>query len=79
MFAVEPFHCSVSGLILWHFYRYFVILVSSLNLQDHGIARDGSKEIAESQNEPYIRTLLHDLNRHGAVVLEGTAIGKTIS
>ncbi|XP_021604591.1 general transcription and DNA repair factor IIH subunit TFB1-1 isoform X2 [Manihot esculenta] len=44
------------------------------HLPDHGIARDGSKEITESQNEPYIRTLLHDLNRHGAVVLEGTAI-----
>ncbi|KAJ9145634.1 hypothetical protein P3X46_027996 [Hevea brasiliensis] len=44
------------------------------HLPDHGIVRDGSKEITDSQNEPYMRTLLQDLNRHSAVVLEGTAI-----
>ncbi|KAF2290126.1 hypothetical protein GH714_002930 [Hevea brasiliensis] len=44
------------------------------HLPDHGIVRDGSKEITDSQNEPYMRTLLQDLNRHSAVVLAGTAI-----
>ncbi|XP_037494489.1 general transcription and DNA repair factor IIH subunit TFB1-1 isoform X5 [Jatropha curcas] len=44
------------------------------HLPDHGIVRDGIKEIAELQNEPYRRTLLQDLNRHAAVVLEGKAI-----
>ncbi|XP_048232194.1 general transcription and DNA repair factor IIH subunit TFB1-1 [Ricinus communis] len=44
------------------------------HLPDHGIVRDGSKDVIESQHEPYRRTLLQDLNRHAAVVLEGTAI-----
>ncbi|XP_050237880.1 general transcription and DNA repair factor IIH subunit TFB1-1 [Mercurialis annua] len=45
-----------------------------MHLPDHGIVRDGSKEIIESEHEPYRRTLLQVLNRHAAVVLEGTAI-----
>ncbi|XP_065861883.1 general transcription and DNA repair factor IIH subunit TFB1-1-like isoform X2 [Euphorbia lathyris] len=44
------------------------------HLPDHGIVRDGSKDFTESQNEPCTRTLLQELNRHAAVVLEGTAI-----
>ncbi|CAJ1976574.1 unnamed protein product [Sphenostylis stenocarpa] len=41
------------------------------HLPDHGIFRDGCKEISEAQNSLYKRTLLQDLNRQGAVVLEG--------
>lgn len=48
-------------------------------MQDHGIFRDGSKEINESQHELYRRTLLQDLNRHAAVVLEGRNLGKAHS
>lgn len=48
-------------------------------LQDHGIFRDGSKEITESQPEQYRRTLLQDLNRQGEVVLEGRTIGRDLS
>lgn len=44
------------------------------HLPDHGIVRDGSKEITESQHELYIRTLSQELNRHAAVVLQGTPI-----
>ncbi|CAN1176692.1 General transcription and DNA repair factor IIH subunit TFB1-1 [Linum perenne] len=46
------------------------------HLPDHGIARDGVKEVPESESELYRRTLLQDLNRHAAVVLEGAPIGK---
>ncbi|KAK6934660.1 BSD domain [Dillenia turbinata] len=44
-----------------------------LHLPDHGILRDGGKEITEidSHYEQYRRSLAHDLNRHAAVVLEG--------
>ncbi|XP_027364253.1 general transcription and DNA repair factor IIH subunit TFB1-1-like isoform X2 [Abrus precatorius] len=41
------------------------------HLPDHGIFRDGSKEISEVQHPMCKRTLLQDLNRQGAVVLEG--------
>ncbi|KAF9678983.1 hypothetical protein SADUNF_Sadunf07G0092900 [Salix dunnii] len=44
------------------------------HLPDHGIVRDGSKEITESQHEQYRRTLSQELNRHAAVVLQGTPI-----
>lgn len=44
------------------------------HLPDHGIFRDGSKEISESQHDQYKRTLSQDLNRQGAVVLEGRTI-----
>ncbi|XWS73786.1 hypothetical protein CRYUN_Cryun02cG0159300 [Craigia yunnanensis] len=44
------------------------------HLPDHGIFRDGSKEMTESQNELYRRTLSQDINRHAAVVLEGRAV-----
>ncbi|KAH8507592.1 hypothetical protein H0E87_009947 [Populus deltoides] len=44
------------------------------HLPDHGIVRDGSKEITELQHELYRRTLSQDLNRHAAVVLQGSPI-----
>ncbi|GMI89040.1 hypothetical protein like AT1G55750 [Hibiscus trionum] len=44
------------------------------HLPDHGIFRDGNKEMTESQNELYKRTLSQDINRHAAVVLEGRAV-----
>lgn len=44
------------------------------HLPDHGIFRDGSKDISEVQNSLYKRTLLQDLNRQGAVVLEGKTL-----
>ncbi|KAF3453256.1 hypothetical protein FNV43_RR03696 [Rhamnella rubrinervis] len=44
------------------------------HLPDHGIFRDGSKDISESQQELYRRTLSQDLNRQGAVVLEGRSV-----
>lgn len=45
-----------------------------MHLPDHGIFRDGSKEINEPQHEQYKRTFLQDLNRQGEVVLEGRKI-----
>lgn len=45
-----------------------------MHLPDHGIFRDGSKEIIDPQYEQYRRTLSQDLNRHAAVVLEGRPI-----
>ncbi|TXG68088.1 hypothetical protein EZV62_009363 [Acer yangbiense] len=45
-----------------------------MHLPDHGIFRDGSKELNESQHDIYRRTLLQDLNRHAAVVLEGRTV-----
>ncbi|KAJ1404812.1 hypothetical protein SESBI_26390 [Sesbania bispinosa] len=44
------------------------------HLPDHGIFRDGSKEISEAQHPIYRRTLLKDLNRQGEVVLEGKTL-----
>ncbi|KAE9612137.1 putative BSD domain, TFIIH subunit Tfb1/p62 protein [Lupinus albus] len=44
------------------------------HLPDHGLFRDGSKEISGAQNSLYQRTLLQDLNRQGAVVLEGKTL-----
>ncbi|GLT73822.1 hypothetical protein SLA2020_456550 [Shorea laevis] len=44
------------------------------HLPDHGIVRDGSKEVTESQQELYRRNLSQDINRHAAVVLEGRAV-----
>ncbi|KNA18044.1 hypothetical protein SOVF_074410 isoform B [Spinacia oleracea] len=46
------------------------------HLPDHGNARDGNKEIAESQThyDQYKRNLMQDLNRHAAVVLEGRTL-----
>ncbi|CAA6662296.1 unnamed protein product [Spirodela intermedia] len=42
-----------------------------MHVMDHGILRDGSKETADTDNGLPQRTLLQDLNRHAAVVLEG--------
>ncbi|ESQ29893.1 hypothetical protein EUTSA_v10011333mg [Eutrema salsugineum] len=44
------------------------------HLMDHGIQRDGTKDVVESQNDQFRRSLLQDLNRHSAVVLEGRSI-----
>ncbi|XP_073000617.1 general transcription and DNA repair factor IIH subunit TFB1-1-like isoform X2 [Typha latifolia] len=45
-----------------------------IHLPDHGILRDGSKEIVDTENEIAKRTLSQDINRHAAVVLEGRAL-----
>ncbi|KAF8410904.1 hypothetical protein HHK36_003441 [Tetracentron sinense] len=45
-----------------------------MHLPDHGILRDGSKETTYSEYEQCKRTLLQDINRHAAVVLEGRAL-----
>ncbi|GMH21897.1 hypothetical protein Nepgr_023740 [Nepenthes gracilis] len=44
------------------------------HMPDHGIPRDGNKEISDSQYDQYKRNLLQDLNRHAAVVLQGRGI-----
>ncbi|XVE79128.1 hypothetical protein DITRI_Ditri14bG0033200 [Diplodiscus trichospermus] len=51
----------------YHQFRKFIYL-------DHGIFCDGNKEMTETQNELYRRTLPQDINRHAAVVLEGRAV-----
>ncbi|KAI3968591.1 hypothetical protein MKW92_049179 [Papaver armeniacum] len=45
-----------------------------MHLPGHGIFRDGSKEFIDSECKQYKRTLAQDLNRHGAVVLEGRTL-----
>lgn len=46
-----------------------------LHLPDHGILRDGIKERnTDVENELTKRTLLQDINRHAAVVLEGRTL-----
>ncbi|ONK79246.1 uncharacterized protein A4U43_C01F4410 [Asparagus officinalis] len=42
-----------------------------LHLPDHGILRDGTKEVVDTDNELSKRSISQDLNRHAAVVLEG--------
>ncbi|KAK9152344.1 hypothetical protein Syun_010653 [Stephania yunnanensis] len=49
-----------------------------IHLPDHGILRDGTKETTESEYDEYRRSLLQDLNRHAAVVLEGKALGSIL-
>ncbi|CAN8239025.1 unnamed protein product [Cochlearia groenlandica] len=44
------------------------------HLMDHGISRDGTMDVVEPQNDQLKRSLLQDLNRHAAVVLEGRSI-----
>ncbi|CAL9245529.1 unnamed protein product [Arabidopsis halleri] len=44
------------------------------HLMDHGIQRDGTNDAVEQQNDQHRRSLLQDLNRHAAVVLEGRCI-----
>uniref|UniRef100_M4FB51 BSD domain-containing protein n=1 Tax=Brassica campestris TaxID=3711 RepID=M4FB51_BRACM len=44
------------------------------HLMDHGIQRDGTMDVVEPQNGQFRRSLLQDLNRHAAVVLEGRNI-----
>ncbi|KAI3871691.1 hypothetical protein MKW92_021748 [Papaver armeniacum] len=45
-----------------------------MHLPGHGIFRDGSKVFIDSECKQYKRTLAQDLNRHGAVVLEGRTL-----
>lgn len=42
-----------------------------MHLPDHGILRDGTKEVVDAENELSKRSISQDLNRHAAVVLEG--------
>ncbi|KFK27797.1 hypothetical protein AALP_AA8G430700 [Arabis alpina] len=44
------------------------------HLMDHGIQRDGTLDLVEPKNDQFKRSLLQDLNRHAAVVLEGRSI-----
>ncbi|CAH8327108.1 unnamed protein product [Eruca vesicaria subsp. sativa] len=44
------------------------------HLMDHGIQRDGTMDVVEPQSGQFRRSLLQDLNRHAAVVLEGRNI-----
>ncbi|KAJ0242803.1 BSD domain-containing protein [Hirschfeldia incana] len=44
------------------------------HLMDHGIQRDGTMDVVEPQSGQFKRSLLQDLNRHAAVVLEGRNI-----
>ncbi|KAL6134023.1 hypothetical protein ACLB2K_066256 [Fragaria x ananassa] len=46
------------------------------HIPDHGIFRDGNKDITEQQNEQYRRSLSQDLNRQGAAVLQGRNLGR---
>uniref|UniRef100_A0A1D1Y4L8 Putative RNA polymerase II transcription factor B subunit 1-1 n=1 Tax=Anthurium amnicola TaxID=1678845 RepID=A0A1D1Y4L8_9ARAE len=45
-----------------------------MHVMDHGILRDGNKETTDVDNELPQRTILQDLNRHAAVVLEGRVL-----
>ncbi|XP_078439334.1 general transcription and DNA repair factor IIH subunit TFB1-1-like [Wolffia australiana] len=42
-----------------------------MHIRDHGILRDGGKEASDIDSGMLQRTLLQDLNRHAAVVLDG--------
>ncbi|GBG62047.1 hypothetical protein CBR_g28523 [Chara braunii] len=42
-----------------------------MHSQGHGIERDGTKEIPEIREKKSSRTIVHQLNRHSSVVLEG--------
>ncbi|KAK1399171.1 putative RNA polymerase II transcription factor B subunit 1-1 [Heracleum sosnowskyi] len=44
------------------------------HLPDHGLSRDVSKDLTDSQYDLYKRSFLQDLNRHAAVVLEGRSV-----
>ncbi|KAF2599859.1 hypothetical protein F2Q68_00008655, partial [Brassica cretica] len=50
------------------------ILAQEARQKDHGIQRDGTMDVVEPQNGQFRRSLLQDLNRHAAVVLEGRNI-----
>ncbi|CAI9755050.1 unnamed protein product [Fraxinus pennsylvanica] len=45
-----------------------------LHLPDHGLLREESKDVLESQYEPYRRHFSQDLNQHAAVVLQGRVV-----
>lgn len=46
-----------------------------LSLPGHGVLRDGAKESVEMiEGGNRTRTIIHDINRHAAVVLEGTPL-----
>ncbi|XP_051133531.1 general transcription and DNA repair factor IIH subunit TFB1-1-like [Andrographis paniculata] len=44
------------------------------HLPDHGLLGDETKEVLESQYEPYRRSFAQDLNQHAAVVLQGRLV-----
>ena len=44
-------------------------------LQGHGIFRDGSKESVVEDATQIKRMLVHDINRHASVVLDGHFLG----
>ncbi|KAK1398080.1 General transcription and DNA repair factor IIH subunit TFB1-1 [Heracleum sosnowskyi] len=44
------------------------------HLPDHGLSRDVSKDLTDSQYDLYKRSFLQDLNRNGAVVLQGRSV-----
>lgn len=48
-------------------------------MQDHGLSRDVSKDLTDSQYDLYKRSFLQDLNRHAAVVLEGRSVGDNLN
>lgn len=86
-FLIENNEIIASLRIMFHIFLILKYLIMSsyliwlqpCNNQDHGIFRDGTKEISETQHEQYMRTLSQDLNRQGAVVLEGRTVGKRLS
>uniref|UniRef100_A0A164YDG4 BSD domain-containing protein n=1 Tax=Daucus carota subsp. sativus TaxID=79200 RepID=A0A164YDG4_DAUCS len=49
-------------------------LLIAVYMQDHGLSRDVSKDLTDSQYDLYKRSFLQDLNRHAAVVLEGRSV-----
>ncbi|CAA3020030.1 probable RNA polymerase II transcription factor B subunit 1-1 [Olea europaea subsp. europaea] len=45
-----------------------------MHLPDHGLLREESKDVLDSQYEPYRRYFSQDLNQHAAVVLQGRVV-----
>ncbi|KAL4566938.1 hypothetical protein LXL04_031064 [Taraxacum kok-saghyz] len=44
------------------------------HIPGHGLGTESSKDELEAQYEPFKRSFLQDINRHAAVVLEGTSV-----
>ncbi|KAL1563024.1 general transcription and DNA repair factor IIH subunit TFB1-1-like [Salvia divinorum] len=49
------------------------------HLPDHGLVRDETKDVLDSQYEPYRRSFSQDLNQHSAVVLQGRVVDVELS
>ncbi|KAG8365185.1 hypothetical protein BUALT_Bualt18G0078100 [Buddleja alternifolia] len=45
-----------------------------IHLPDHGLFQNETKDVLESQYEPYRRSFSQDLNQHAAVVLQGRLV-----